>query len=94
VVCRDEHDERLTRTEGSQAVTEYLPFGAAEWLPCYCCGRSFESANMVRFRDHPEDGLCVSCVAWLDNASRPIVRRLNPVWKLPAFIRAWITAAR
>lgn len=42
---------------------------------------------MVRFYRHPGDAVCVTCVAWLHNRSRPIVRRLNPILHLPARIR-------
>jgi hypothetical protein len=60
-----------------------------DWAPCYCCGRSHLAANMVRFMHHPDDALCVACVAWLYDVSRPIVRKLYPLWQLPVRIRAW-----
>ncbi len=63
------------------------------WACCYCCGHSYLATNMVRFHRHPGDALCVSCVAWLHDCSRPIVRKLYPIWRLPAFVRAWMTAA-
>jgi hypothetical protein len=44
---------------------------------------------MVRFEYHPADALCVACVSWLYDRSRPIVRRLYPFWRLPVRIRAW-----
>lgn len=43
--------------------------------------------NVVRFYDHPGDALCVICVEWLHSRSRPIVRRLYPIWQVPALIR-------
>ncbi len=43
--------------------------------------------NVVRFYDHPDDALCVICVEWLHGRSRPIVRRLYPMWQVPARIR-------
>jgi hypothetical protein len=67
--------------------------GVGERAGCYCCGRSYPVANMVRFHHHPEDALCVGCVPWLRDSSRPIIRKLQPSWQLPAFVRAWITGA-
>lgn len=67
------------------------------WLACHCCAKSFPAENVVRFHNHPEDALCVSCVEWLHNRSRPIARRLSPLWpgwQLPARIRARFAAAR
>jgi hypothetical protein len=64
--------------------------GVGEWFPCHCCGRSYEARNMVRFDRHPEHGICVGCAEWLYNRSRPIVRRLHPIWQLPARVRARI----
>jgi len=61
---------------------------ACGWADCHCCGRSYPAVNMVRFHAHPDDALCVTCVAWLSERSRPIVRRLYPVWQLPARVRA------
>jgi hypothetical protein len=63
-----------------------------EWAPCYCCGRSYLAANMVRFYRHPDDAVCVDCAAWLHDRSRPIIRQLYPIWRLPAFVRARLTA--
>jgi hypothetical protein len=67
--------------------------GVGEWASCYCCGRFYPVTRMVRFYRHPDDALCVHCVAWLHDCSRPIIRGLRPIWQLPAFIRAWLTAA-
>jgi hypothetical protein len=82
--------------EQRQVVTVGAPgslFDVGEWACCYCCGRSYPTTNMLRFRRHPSDALCVGCVAWLHDCSRPIIRRLYPIWQLPAFVRAWMTAA-
>ena len=73
--------------EGIPAVTGNASHRASEWIPCYCCGRFFPGTNMVSFHFHPADGLCVRCVEWLYSASRPIVHRLYPIWKLPTRIR-------
>lgn len=77
-------------TEGSLALTDDAP-GAGEWLACHCCGRSYAVENLVRFHDHPDDAVCVRCVAWLYSCSRPIVRKADPILRIPARIRAWLT---
>ena len=78
-------------TEGGPALTDYAPVGASKWIACHCCGRLFPAENVLRFRDHPDDALCVCCVEWLHVRSRPIVRRLYPIWQLPARLRARTT---
>jgi len=70
-------------------LTENALPATSHWSPCHCCGLHFLAANMVRFEYHPEDALCVACVSWLYDRSRPIVRRLYPLWRLPVRIRAW-----
>jgi hypothetical protein len=65
-----------------------------EWVPCFCCGRSFAAVNMVSFERHPDHSVCVACTEWLYTRSRPIARRLSPIWKLPARIRSRATPAR
>jgi hypothetical protein len=67
--------------------------GVGEWASCYCCGRSYLAAHMVHFHRHPDEALCVRCVDWLHDCSRPIIRRLRPIWQLPAFARTWLTSA-
>lgn len=65
--------------------------GAGEFVACYCCGVSFQACNMVAFRSNPEQGVCVSCAAWLYGSSRPIVRRIYPpIWQLTA---AWTSSS-
>ena len=88
------HRRSCERTEGGTALTDYPPPGAGEWVACHRCGRLFPAENVVRFCDHPGDALCVSCVEWLHARSRPIVRRLYPIWQLPAYIRARMTLGR
>jgi hypothetical protein len=63
---------------------------ASHWLACRCCGKSFPAENLVQFRDHPEDVICVTCVYWLHGRSKPIARRLYPVWQLPVRVRTWL----
>src|SRR5215469_7920479 len=75
-------------TERSTALTENAALADSEFVPCHCCGRSFPAPNMVRFDRHPGDAICVTCVAWLHDRSRPIARRLNPILPLAGRIRA------
>jgi hypothetical protein len=82
-------------TERSQALPETTSeLGTAEWVACHCCGLSFPASRMVRFRNHPSDGLCVGCAEWLYACSRAIVRRAYPILQVPARIRAWMTPSR
>jgi hypothetical protein len=74
-------------------MTENALSGARDWIPCHCCGRHYLVTNMVRFEHHPDDAVCIGCVAWLHNRSRPIIRKLHPIWQLSARIRAWRTAS-
>jgi hypothetical protein len=64
-----------------------------QWLACYCCGLSFVGSNMVAFRCHPEDRVCVGCAAWLSSRSRPIARRIYPLWRMPTYFREWLWRA-
>jgi hypothetical protein len=85
--CRSERQP--SRTERSPALTENTLPGTSQWAPCHCCGLHYLAADMVRFEYHPDDALCVACVSWLYDCSRPIVRRLYPLWRLPGRIRSW-----
>jgi hypothetical protein len=70
---------------------------AGAWLACHCCGKHFPAQNVIRFHDHPDDGLCLGCLEWLHNRGRHLARRLNPIWpgwQLPVRIRNRITGAR
>ena len=69
-------------------MTESALTGASDWASCHCCGKYYLAINMVRFEHHPDDALCVTCVAWLYDRSKPIFRKLYPIWELPARIRA------
>jgi hypothetical protein len=61
---------------------------------CHCCGRSFPVENMVAFHHNPGDHVCVTCIDWLDARSRPIARRLWPIWQLPARLRYRVKGTR
>jgi hypothetical protein len=76
------------RTDRSQAEAKQALADGSEWLSCHCCGKVFPAGNMVRFHDYSDDAVCVHCVEWLHVRSRPIVRRLYPIWQLPTRIRA------
>jgi hypothetical protein len=80
------------RREVDLALTETMdePNGDAQWLACYCCGLSFVGSNMVAFHCHPDDRICVSCAAWLSSRSRPIARRIYPLWRMPDYFRDWL----
>jgi hypothetical protein len=67
---------------------------ASHWLACHCCGKSFPAENLVNFLDHPEDVICVGCVEWLRDRSKPIARRLNPLWQVHPRIRSWLDRTR
>ncbi len=69
-------------------MTDDTTGSTGEWIRCYCCARSFPVQNVVRFCDHPDDAVCVRCTEWLHAGSRPIARRLHPLWQLASRIRA------
>jgi hypothetical protein len=81
-------------TERRPTLTDNATGVAGEWVACHCCGRSFPAANTIRFERHPDDAVCVGCAEWLYGHSRPIVRRLHPMWRLPARIRTWLAVTR
>ena len=93
-ICNECQRYRRASGRTEPALTEKRLPGAGDWVRCYCCGRSYLADHMVRFHDHPDDALCVGCVAWLHDRSRPVVRRLYPIWQLPALIRARRTRDR
>jgi hypothetical protein len=74
-------------------MTENAPPDASDWLACRCCSRSYQAYNMVRFDRRPGDAICTTCAESLYTRSRPIHRRLHPIWPLTARIRARLTPA-
>jgi hypothetical protein len=74
-------------------MTENAAPRVSDWLACHSCNRSYEAVNMMRFDYHPRDALCVPCAESLYNRSRPIHRRLHPIWPLPARIWARLRLA-
>jgi hypothetical protein len=43
--------------------------GAAE-SECWCCGRMTAQEALVRLSNHPEVGVCISCVRFLSRRAR------------------------
>jgi hypothetical protein len=74
-------------------MTDNTP-GACDWIPCHCCGKTFPDENVVSLQSHPGDAICIDCAAWIYNQSRPIARRLSPVWQLPPRVRTFIRRTR
>ena len=37
---------------------------------CWCCGNSFDEADLSRLGSHPEVGVCVGCAQWLHRRAR------------------------
>jgi hypothetical protein len=74
-------------------MTENTPLDISHWLACRCCNRSYEALNMVRFDHRPGDAICTTCAEALYSRSRPIHRRLHPIWPLATRIRARLTPA-
>ena len=66
------------------AAVHDTPAAAQEQVACYCCGRSIEADNLVRFDRHPHDGVCIGCATWLHKRSLPIVHKIHPPfwWRL------------
>jgi hypothetical protein len=59
-----------------------MPADTREPVICYCCGCSIQAAEVVRFEEHPRDGVCISCAAWLHKQSLPIVHTIHrPFWR-------------
>jgi hypothetical protein len=59
-----------------------MPADTQEPVTCYCCGCSIQAAEVVRFEEHPRDGVCIGCAAWLHQQSLPIVHTIRrPFWR-------------
>lgn len=37
---------------------------------CWCCGNTFDEADLSRLGSHPEVGVCVGCAQWLHRRAR------------------------
>lgn len=42
----------------------------AERPSCWCCGNSFDEADLSRLGSHPEVGVCAGCALWLHRRPR------------------------
>jgi hypothetical protein len=48
------------------ATASGMPTAAGgELLTCYCCGKSVGASDVVRFHEHPAEGVCAGCAAFL-----------------------------
>jgi hypothetical protein len=50
--------------------------GKADWMACFCCGNAYPPDHLVRFKRHPEQGVCIKCAAWLNDRSRIVARQM------------------
>jgi hypothetical protein len=55
-----------------------VPVVSQERVACYCCGESVDDSNVVRFDQHPRDGVCIGCAAWLHKRSLAIGHEIRP----------------
>jgi hypothetical protein len=37
---------------------------------CWCCGNTFDEADLSRLGSHPEVGVCAGCAQWLHRRAR------------------------
>jgi hypothetical protein len=59
---------------------------------CWCCGRDFAEAELVRLGQHPEVGVCLACAGWL---RRHAVQRRDEQQPSPmARVRSGVRAVR
>jgi hypothetical protein len=42
----------------------------AERAWCWCCGNTFDEADLTRLGSHPEVGVCAGCAQWLHRRAR------------------------
>ncbi|WP_457254599.1 hypothetical protein [Pedococcus sp. P5_B7] len=47
---------------------------------CWCCGNTFDEAELSRLGSHPEVGVCAGCAQWLHRRARSATEtgRRNP----------------
>lgn len=55
-----------------------VPPATHEELACYCCGKSLNPSDLVRFERHSYDGVCIGCAAWLHERSLSVGRETLP----------------
>jgi len=61
-----------------------MPADTEDQVACYCCDRSVEDSDLVRFHKHPQHGVCIGCAAWLHKRSLSMVHEIHPPfwWRL------------
>ena len=65
--------------------TAGVPAGGRELVSCYCCGKSVDAVGLTRFHEHPAEGVCAGCAAFLYKRSVAAGRALKgPWWRRPA----------
>jgi hypothetical protein len=75
-------DWSLGRKSRAAPAIHEMPAVDTRWVPCYCCGTSIQADNLVRFAQHPEDGVCVGCATGLQTQSLPVIDKIHPpIWK-------------
>jgi len=64
------------------AVTGGTAGSETDQLACYCCGVLLPAADLTRFEQHPQHGVCAVCALWLHSRSRPSPEKESPpVWR-------------
>jgi hypothetical protein len=50
---------------------------------CFCCGQLFMDDDLTRFEQHPDQGVCARCAAWLHSGGgRPVPpKSRGRVWR-------------
>jgi hypothetical protein len=66
------------------AAAQDVATGKHEQVACYCWRYILETSNIIRFDQHPRDGVCIGCAAWLHKRSLPILHKTYPPfwWRL------------
>lgn len=48
-------------------------YPASSRRTCFCCGRLVKAEeDIIRFEQHPDEGVCLRCAAWLHERSQPL----------------------
>jgi hypothetical protein len=46
---------------------------------CFCCDQLVLASDIIRFEQHPQEGVCAPCAAWLNNGGQLVARKR--VWR-------------
>jgi hypothetical protein len=53
-----------------------------EMVACYCCGKQVDPATLVRFHEHPNQGVCAGCATYLHRRAVAAEREARrPFWR-------------